>query len=104
MLNKIAYIFGIPLIAILLFLVVGGVVESGPRGTFNGTMHAVALGSFYLGYAVGAFLTFWLPGALWKSFDYYVGDVWPFIAFCIHPLPGIATAFLFSRPFDAWLY
>lgn len=78
--------------------------DAAVREIFDDIMFCVALSFFGLGYAVGAAATFWLPRALWKSFDYYVGDVWPFIAFFVHPLPALATAFLFSRPFDAWLY
>lgn len=100
--GKLAVVLGVPTFAVALFCVAAA-PELEPRQTFNAITYFVATGLFYLGCLVGVFLTFWLPGALSKSFKYHVGDVWPFIAFFICPFVALATGYVFSYPLRAWL-
>lgn len=102
-LNAARVLFVVFLLYVLALATFSYVFDAGIDGVFNDVATCVAFGLFYFGYAVGAFLTFWLPGALSKSFKYHVGDVWPFIAFFVHPIPSFLFAYLVSFPFHRWL-
>lgn len=102
-LNAARVLFVVFLLYVLALATFSYVFDAGIDGVFNDVMACVAFGTFYLGYAVGAVLTYLLRACLPRWTQESLGGLWLVFAFILHPIPSFLVAYLVSFPFHRWL-